>query len=346
MKHAPDVFKGKILIVDDREANVALLDRMLRGAGYASISSTMDPREVCEFHLRDRYDLILLDLEMPGLDGFQVMEDLKVLDPGGYLPVLVITAQPDHKLRALRGGAQDFISKPFDRAEVLTRVHNMLEVRLLSEAALDHGRMLESLAQNDPLTGLANRRLLAERMSMALAHARRKKRFAAIVYLDLDAFKQVNDGLGHGVGDLLLKRVAERLVGMSRQEDTVARLGGDEFVILLSEVLGTDCAVTVASKAIAAISRPYDIEGHSMDVTASAGIALFPAHGRDADTLIESADLAMYEAKRSGKNAYRISKRTGFTEDAPVRCAAPASGTPSPDAPGRTGSLDSHGQPG
>ncbi len=126
-----DILHGKILIVDDLEANILLLDQMLRGAGYDAITSTMDPEKVCELHLLNRYDLILLDLQMPGMDGFQVMENLKEIEAGGYLPVLVITAQPEHKLRALNAGAKDFVSKPFDLAEVLIRVHNMLEVRLL-----------------------------------------------------------------------------------------------------------------------------------------------------------------------------------------------------------------------
>jgi adenylate cyclase len=121
------------LIVDDQEANVILLEQMLRGAQYTSIASTMDPSMVCELHLINHYDLILLDLQMPGMDGFQVMENLKEIEKGSYLPVLVITAQPELKLRALKAGAKDFVSKPFDLAEVLLRVHNMLEVRLLHQ---------------------------------------------------------------------------------------------------------------------------------------------------------------------------------------------------------------------
>jgi putative two-component system response regulator len=126
-----EIYNGKILIVDDQEANVLLLERMLHGAGYVAINSTMDPGEVCDLHLKNSYDLILLDLQMPVMDGFQVMEGLKKIELEGYLPVLVITAQPDHKLRAFQTGAKDFISKPFEMAEVLARVHNMLEVRLL-----------------------------------------------------------------------------------------------------------------------------------------------------------------------------------------------------------------------
>jgi len=127
------ILLGKILIVDDQEANVALLEQMLVGAGYTRVTSTQDPTQVCELHLIHHFDLILLDLQMPGMDGFQVMENLKEIETEGYLPVLVITAQPDHKLRALKAGAKDFISKPLDLAEVLLRVHNMLEVRLLHE---------------------------------------------------------------------------------------------------------------------------------------------------------------------------------------------------------------------
>jgi adenylate cyclase len=143
MVSAADILNARILVVDDLEANVRLLERTLCGAGYASVASTMDPYEVCDLHRKNRYDLILLDLQMPGMDGFQVMEGLKEIEAGGYLPVLVVTAQPGHKLRALQAGARDFVSKPFDLVEVLTRANNMLEVRLLHTETKNHARMLE-----------------------------------------------------------------------------------------------------------------------------------------------------------------------------------------------------------
>src|SRR6202049_221145 len=195
MISSSDILRGRVLIVDDRKVNVLMFEQMLRGAGYVSITSTMDPGEVCQLHRKNRYDLILLDLVMPGMDGFQIMEGLKEIETEGYLPVLAVTAEPAHKLRALQCGAKDFISKPFDMAEVLMRVHNMLEVRLLHEVARTHSKILESLALKDPLTGLANRRLLAERMSMALVHARRKQSAMAVVYLDLDGFRHINHTL-------------------------------------------------------------------------------------------------------------------------------------------------------
>jgi len=160
-----DILNGKILIVDDQKANVALLERMLRGAGYASVASTMDPGRVCELHLVNRYDLILLDLQMPGMDGFQVMENLKEIETGGYLPVLVITAQPEHKLRALRAGARDFVSKPFDLAEVLIRVHNMLEIRLLHlETKKLYDRVVAAQKVSERLLADVLPRSIAERL--------------------------------------------------------------------------------------------------------------------------------------------------------------------------------------
>jgi CheY-like chemotaxis protein len=126
-----EILNARILIVDDQESHVLLLQRMLRDAGYTSVESTMDPTAVCELHRQNRYAAILLDLKMPGMDGFQVMEKLKEIAPDDNFPVLVITAEPGHKLRALRAGARDFVSKPLDLPEVLIRVHNMIEVRLL-----------------------------------------------------------------------------------------------------------------------------------------------------------------------------------------------------------------------
>jgi len=126
-----DILNARILIVDDQEAHVLLLERMLRAAGYLSVESTTDPTEVCKLHRQNRYAAILLDLRMPVMDGFQVMEQLKEVEGDEDFPVLVITAEPGHKLRALRAGARDFVTKPLDLPEVLIRVHNMIEIRLL-----------------------------------------------------------------------------------------------------------------------------------------------------------------------------------------------------------------------
>ena len=312
MISAADIYNAKILIVDDLEANVLLLERTLRGAGYTSVASTRDPNEVCGLYQKNRYDLILLDLEMPGMDGFQVMEGLVAIEADGYLPVLVVTAHPDHRLPALKGGAKDFVCKPLDLVEVQARVYNMLEVRLLHREARNYGKEQESLALHDALTGLSNRQLMVEKASLAIAHARRNKSSMAMVYLDLDGFKQINDTWGHDAGDILLKDVAGRLVAAVRQEDTVARLGGDEFVLVLWQIGNAGDADKVGSKLMTAIAQPYSIQGRTVSITASAGFGIYPAQGEDIATLMKSADLALYDAKRSGKNAYRISERVAL----------------------------------
>ena len=138
-----DILNASILIVDDQQANVTLLELLLSEAGYTNVSSTMNSLEVSALHRQHQYDLILLDLQLPEMDGFQVMDSLKTNAADPYLSVIVLTAQPDHKLRALQAGAKDFISKPFDLIEVKCRIHNILEVRLLYKLLADYSRRLE-----------------------------------------------------------------------------------------------------------------------------------------------------------------------------------------------------------
>ena len=138
-----DILKASVLIVDDQLANVQLLEQLLGEAGYINVTSTMNPREVCALHQIKPYDLILLDLKMPGMDGFEVMRGLKEIQGDSYLSVIVLTAEPAHKLRALQAGAKDFISKPFDLVEVKTRIHNMLEIRLCHKKIEQHNTVLE-----------------------------------------------------------------------------------------------------------------------------------------------------------------------------------------------------------
>jgi len=147
MVNTADILNASILIVDDQESNVRLLEQLLEGAGYTCVTSTMHPLDVCALHEKNHFDLILLDLQMPEMDGFQIMESLKASDANGYLPVIALTAQPGHKLRALEAGAKDFISKPFDLVEVKMRIHNMLEVRLLYKKLASYSRVLEQTVQ-------------------------------------------------------------------------------------------------------------------------------------------------------------------------------------------------------
>src|SRR4051812_20218824 len=305
-----DILSAKLLVVDDQEVMVCMLKEMLEQAGHTDVTCTRNPFEVCELHRIHQYAVILLDLEMPGKNGFQVMKELSAIAFDDYVPVLAITSEPDYKLAALKAGAKDFISKPFLVDEALTRVRNMLEIRLLHEAARRAVTTAEILSQQDPLTGLGNRRLVTKRISAALANARRNQNAMAVIYLDLDGCKQINDSLGHSAGDAVLMSVARRLKAAVREEDTVARVGGDEFMIVLWQVKNASDASIVAAKLVEIISQRYAaVENHTVAVTTSAGIGIYPEHGEDVDSLMKSADAALYEAKRAGKNAFRIASK-------------------------------------
>jgi len=167
MPSSTGILNARILIVDDKDVNVRLLEGMLRVAGYTAVESTTDPGQVCELHRQNRYSLILLDLQMPGMDGFQVMAGLNAIEEDGYLPVLVITAQPSHKLRALEAGAKDFVSKPFDLAELRARVHNILEVRLLHVEAKAYVRELEASREVIRLKNLAEQERSERELTLA-----------------------------------------------------------------------------------------------------------------------------------------------------------------------------------
>ena len=304
MPSQDEILKAKILVVDDSPDNVDLMLEILRDAGYTNVTATMRPAQVCPLHREHCYDLILLDLQMPELNGFQVMKGLKEIEHGGYLPVLALTAQPSFKIAALEAGARDFISKPFDLMEVHKRIHNMLEVRLLYKELAQYSKQQQELALHDPLTGLPNRRLLEDRIEHTLQQSARQRGKSAILYLDLDGFKAINDSYGHGYGDDILKMVATRLVGASRKEDTVARIGGDEFVIVLGNLAGKGDAREPAAKLIEVISEPYFINDLTLRLSTSIGIAIYPDDASTVESLLGAADTALYEAKRAGKNRF------------------------------------------
>jgi two-component system cell cycle response regulator len=299
MIRSPDILNASILIVDDREANVSLLDQILSEDGYTRITTTTNSLEVCALHQKNRYDLIVLDLQMPGMDGFQVMDGLKANESEDYLPVIVLTAQPAHKLRALRAGARDFISKPFELVDVTTRIHNMLEVRLLYKKLENSNKVLKQRTLHDSTTGLPNRDLFDDRLTHAIALAKRHTWMLAVMFLDLDRFKCINDSHGHAVGDGVLKEVAKRLLQHTRDEDTVCRNGGDEFLYLLMNPQGSEDIERIAGALLKTIGQPIDMGGLQLVVKASIGIAVYPKNGTTGEQLIRNADTAMYRAKKT-----------------------------------------------
>jgi diguanylate cyclase (GGDEF)-like protein len=304
---AEEIHKAKILVVDDCEDNLFMQIEILKMAGYSQISSCKNSSDVLALHVAHAYDLILLDMHMPGMNGLEVMARLREVEKDSYLPVLAITGDRGFKIAALEAGARDFLTKPYDMTEFQMRVRNMLEVRLLYKTVAEQGRMQKEMALHDVLTALPNRRLLVDRIEKAMQHASRGHNMMAVMYLDLDGFKAVNDTHGHQTGDELLKMVADRLLRATRKEDTVARLGGDEFVVVLSDIAHVDDVVRPASKVLRFLSTPFEIGELTVKVSGSIGIAFYPGDGSDVEELLARADKALYDAKRAGKNRYHFS---------------------------------------
>jgi len=279
MRDVSDILQAKILVVDDQPANVLLLERMLVGAGYTSVTSTLDPRAVRELHEKHRYDLILLDLQMPGMDGFQVMEGLKEIDTAGYLPVLVITAQPHHKLRALKAGAKDFISKPFEVAEVLTRVHNMLEVRLLHVDIRRKNEELKTLFDQ-----VVAERKISERLALHVPPDSIAARLQARPEVSADGFADVSVLIADIVGlseltpaaspenlALLLDEIFTGFDGLAKERGLkkVKTLGNSYMAAAGVPVHASDHATRAAHLSldmVDALDRFNERRGHSLQV--------------------------------------------------------------------------------
>ena len=297
----PDLHAAKILIVDDQEMNVTVLSHMLAAAGYTNVCATMDGREVAELHRAHHYDLIVLDLNMPHLSGFEVLEQLKEVDPDAYLPVLVVTAAPEHKLQALQAGARDFVCKPYDGLEMLTRIRNMLEVRLLYNVTRDYG---QRMAQYDALTGLPNRTLFQRTLEQSLQSG--WPRLSAVLLADIDGFKRLNDTLGHQAGDQVLRQFAQRLAQNVPAGCATGRLGNDEFAVVLTALDGLHPVGQLAEQIRLAMAAPFVLDEGEVRLSVSIGIAVYPGDSCDAATLVMYADTALNQAKRDGSDSYRF----------------------------------------
>jgi two-component system, cell cycle response regulator len=307
MTSSANLHEANILVVDDCPDNALLLVAALNEFGFSQVAFTTDPGRVFALHAESDFDLILLDMHMPRMNGLEVMRQLREIEKNSYLPVLAMTGDSDLKIAALKAGARDFIMKPFDLDELNARACNIVEVRLLYKAVNEQNRIQSELAMHDALTGLPNRRLLLDRTERMMQHTRRAKQHMALLYLDLDGFKQVNDEMGHPCGDDLLKMVAQRLLCAVRHEDTASRLGGDEFVLLLSDIADISSIETIASKILDYLSTPFEVQNQPVHVTTSIGVALYPDGASDEpDQLIAAADQALYQAKRAGKNRFHI----------------------------------------
>lgn len=289
-----------VLVVDDDRSTRLTIVNVLAADGLI-LEQAVNGREAVDKFNSLNPDLIIMDAVMPVLNGFDASKEIKSSPAGRKTPILMITAlENDESIeRAFKCGAADFIPKPINLAVLRRRVTRVLDARQSEQR-------VERLAYIDGLTGLPNRIAFSDRLMQDMAYARRNKNQLAILFIDIDHFKDVNDNLGHAAGDELLKFLSERVGRCVRGEDTLARLGGDEFVVVLSSVNGPKGAGIVAQNLLKALSTPFQIAGKEVYVGASIGISVFPDDGLDRETLLKNADTAMYRAKALGRNNYQF----------------------------------------
>jgi diguanylate cyclase (GGDEF)-like protein len=283
---------ARVLVVDDDRSTRSALRATLQRSGFV-VTEAGDGSEVAAEVERMRPDVILMDALMPVMDGFTACALLQETPEGREIPVLMITALEDSASieRAFAVGASDYIPKPLHLAVVNQRVRRLVE-------ATRTERHVRHLAYNDALTGLPNRALFNDHLSGCIERAGPAGQSLALLYLDLDRFKFVNDTLGHEVGDKLLKTISDRIRACVRGSDCVARLGGDEFAVVIDDLPNLTVASVTAQKICHAVTAPVEIDGHEIVVSASVGIAIFPNDGLDAGMLLRRSDTAMYRAKK------------------------------------------------
>ena len=284
----------RILIADDDRSMRVALQNVLVSDGYEieSVSDGVEAIKRCEAKMPS---LILLDALMPNLNGFEACKKIRMLKEGKHVPILIVTALEDEDSieRAFDSGATDFIPKPVHFAVMRQRVSRLLK----ASRAEVHVR---ELAYNDSLTGLPNRTMFIVQMNKLIKKVRPESQLLALLFLDLDRFKFVNDTLGHDVGDKLLQQVAERIQSCVRPVDIVSRLGGDEFTLALDSIEDRSVIGKIAEKICRRIGEPYTFDGKDVYVSASIGISIYPDDGVNISELMKRADTAMFKAKERG----------------------------------------------
>ncbi len=292
----------RVLLVEDNPADTRLLKEYfgeLRETPF--LVSEADCISGAIDHVAKRhFDVILLDLSLPDSHGLETIHRMHTHAPGMALIVLTGVDDDELALGAMRHGAQDYLVKGKFDIQLLSRAIRYTIERKRSEAAI------KKLAYYDTLTGLPNRVLFSDRLKQAIVMAERDKRDTALLFLDLDNFKNVNDSIGHTYGDRLLKITADRIQGCLRGSDTVARIGGDEFVVILPLVTGAEDVSKVAAKILDCLNKTVRFEEHEIYSSASIGISVFPDDGATADELLKNADIALYQAKERGRNNFQF----------------------------------------
>ena len=300
------VMRPKVMIVDDEPINIEVLQDFLQEAGYGRFVSTSDSTTAMAMLFDERPDVLLLDLMMPEVGGFDILKSVQADRILKHIPVIILTASsdPNHKLDALELGASDFLGKPVDPSELVLRMRNTLAAKAYQDR----------LANYDALTGLPNRKKYTDHLDWALRQSKRENTIGAALHVGLDRFKQINEAFGPATGDRLLQEVARRLrqcvrdtaqgemAGEGVEKPSLARLGNDEFALLLPVIAEVAGAAGFAARVLEAVALPYHVSGHELFLTCSVGISVFPNDGEEMEVILQDAGVAMHHAKQQGKN--------------------------------------------
>jgi predicted signal transduction protein with EAL and GGDEF domain len=319
--------RAKILVCDD-DQNVRLLTRQCLEADEMEVVEAADGIEAIDVFVRERPDLVFLDVEMPGLSGLEVCQKIRKMPQGESIPIMIVTGSDDRRSidQGFEAGATQYKTKPVNWSLLGRDVQYMLRASNAFNALKRQEDRLRYLAYYDPLTSLPNRRSFNEQLNRILKRSQRHNVNAALLFIDLDHFKRINDSIGHARGDRLLVEIAKRLTLELREDDAInyftnnsaeneeqpepgteiARLGGDEFTVVLSDVAKVSDIEIVAKRILNTLSEPIPLQSHNPVVTPSIGIAIYPQDGTDPDTLVRNADTAMYVAKAEGRACFRF----------------------------------------
>lgn len=293
----------KILVADDSKTSLAILTASLNELGHEVIAATSGEQAI-ELFKNDRPDLIILDVFMNGMDGFECASQLRAINSDEWIPIIFLSAEEDEAslAKGIDAGGDDYLTKPFSKIILAAKIKAMQRLADMRKKLFEVTNQLALLSVTDPLTGLYNLRQFNQSIKEKISEAGRRQDQVALLSLDLDKFKAVNDTQGHQMGDLLLEHVAQRLKSVIRVNDFVARVGGDEFAIMINSFRDLKDVENFALKLVRHLSEPYQLNSHKTTIGVSVGIAVYPEQALTPDELIGKADIALYRAKTSGQN--------------------------------------------
>lgn len=297
----------KILVADDSSTFLGMITSSLQKLGHSVLQASSGEAAIALFK-EHHPDLVILDVTMQGMNGFDCARHIRNHNPEDWIPIIFLSGSvTDESIaKGIEAGGDDYLTKPYSEITLEAKIKAMQRISEMREELLAKTTELKIISTTDILTGLFNRFYFEKILHIKMAAASRHQFNIGLLFIDLDHFKSINDTFGHGVGDLLLKEVAERLRAITRVDDVICRIGGDEFVIILNHIENLHAAGEVAQKIVDSLGKEYSINGLTLKVTTCVGVTCYPEQPGDPATITQNADIAMYAAKELGRNNYQF----------------------------------------